>query len=175
METKITKCIRIAYLKGYRVTDDGTLLGIRGRPITTILKKGYPFFALQVGTEYSKDGYYKIPAHRFAAYCFYGEEIFNHRLVRHLNANKNDYSRQNLALGNHSQNSFDRPAVERSNHAKASHTVTRIYPSKQKVCKIAYCKYSPCGKVFDITRDNRKNRPRKHCSYSCAAKNRKKS
>lgn len=99
----------IAYEKGYRVTEDGRLLGIRGEigirfrnrknsPIKSTAE--YPvFFATIEGRSVT------IRVHRLAAYCFYGDRLFDSGIqVRHLNANRLDVSRNNIALGTQSDN-----------------------------------------------------------------------
>lgn len=108
--------IKIAYDKGYRVTEEGVLLGTRGKPLV-VKKRGkqrYPTFAVNVGS-LTGSGVFGIPVHKFAAYCFYGEETFKEgTVVRHLDADTENVSRANLVLGTYSQNELDKPPEVRS-------------------------------------------------------------
>lgn len=114
--SNIRKAIYIAYEKGYRVKEDGTLIGIKGQPLV-VKNRGnqrYPTFSVNVGSV-TKSGVFGIPVHRFAGYCFYGDEIFNPKLcIRHLDADTENVSKQNLVLGTHSENEHDKPLEVRS-------------------------------------------------------------
>lgn len=90
-----------AYEAGWRVTDDGCLLkpdGTEKKPY--IITDGYPQFSFKGSN---------IRVHRLAAYCFYGEELYKHQCVRHLNGIKEDFSRKNIALGTQKDNMADIP------------------------------------------------------------------
>lgn len=166
-----------AYQNGYRVSSDGTLLGVDGKDIKYAFseKLRYPRFSIWIGKENSKDGYAKVPVHRFAAYCFYGEELFNHALVRHLNGNVKNFSRENIALGGAFENSMDRAKSSRS-ESSVKAAVTRrsngyVAESKRRVCRISIC--PACGKYFDVTRLSKARIAKKPCcSRPCAARNR---
>ena len=60
---------KFAYQKGYRVTPEGTMYGLRGQVITNSDTQGY----IRVGTK-SKGKYITIYAHRLQAYQKYGNE-----------------------------------------------------------------------------------------------------
>lgn len=115
--------ILTAYDKGYRVTDNGVLVGLQGRPLS-IAKRGkqkYPTFSVAgVPNINNKYGVFGIPIHKFAAYCFYGESMFDSECVRHKNGNVLDISKENIALGTHSENQLDKsPEIRRSAASKA--------------------------------------------------------
>ncbi len=114
------EAIKVAYDKGYRVTEDGTLLGLKGNPLL-IKKRGtqrYPTFSANVGS-LTGSGVYGIPVHKFAAYCFYGEETFKDGIVvRHLDADTENVSKENIVLGTYSQNELDKPSEVRSRTGK---------------------------------------------------------
>lgn len=111
LEVKLHKLIVLAYQKGYRITEEGKLNGIKGERKITIPPSGqYPRFTFRCGYEYSKGGSYGIPVHMFAAYCFYGNDIFKEGIeVRHLNANISDVSKKNIGLGTRQENENDKP------------------------------------------------------------------
>jgi hypothetical protein len=97
--------IIVAYKKGYRVTDDGTLISSKGKILKGYIgTHGYLFFCIKDNKKT-----YSIPIHRFAAYCFYGDELFEHECVRHKNNIKTDNFRNNLILGSSKENYSDNP------------------------------------------------------------------
>ncbi|WP_427110909.1 hypothetical protein [Lysinibacillus xylanilyticus] len=109
--TQIERAIKIAYERGYRVSDCGVIYGIRGKPLS--VKKGtsniYPAFTLNK-FEQSITGTYKIPIHRFAAYCFYKDDaLVKGVVIRHIDGNVLNFSKQNIAIGTQSENHFDIP------------------------------------------------------------------
>ena len=113
--------IKVAFDKGYRVTDAGVLIGTRGVPlkVSKIPNQPYPTFSVNLSDKLS--GIYSIPVHRFAGYCFYGELIFDTTLcVRHKSGDVMDYSRSNLLLGTYSENQLDKPPEVRQAAAKAA-------------------------------------------------------
>lgn len=96
---------KVAYEVGYRVNDEGEVFNPVGMKlkVTSVNNKRYP----QVNFKY-KDKKYYVRMHRIAAYCFYGEEMFEEGIVvRHLNDDKSDLSRQNIALGTQAENMAD--------------------------------------------------------------------
>lgn len=109
--TKMERAIKLAYDRGYRVTKGGTIIGLRGKPLKVSVYNAYryPAFGLNK-VPFTNTGSIKIPIHRFAAYCFYGNEMFNEGIeVRHLNGDVFDFSKSNIALGTSSQNKMDSP------------------------------------------------------------------
>ena len=108
-QNKTTKAIRLAYEKGYRVKDKGIVLNPKGEKMNIRKFDKYPKFTVH-GANFGKYRHFSVPVHRFAAYCFFGEEIFEDGVVvRHLNDDKSDYKRSNLALGSLSDNMNDIP------------------------------------------------------------------
>ena len=102
--------------RGYYVTEDGKLFGPKGQlKCRCYGKQAYPTFSTNWGGRV-----YGIPAHKLAAYCFYGKDSFEPGVVvRHLNADVLDISRRNIALGSYSDNEMDKPAQVRSRSAAA--------------------------------------------------------
>lgn len=108
--------ILYAHAMGYRVTDEGALLTPQGEPRTAYWSgSGYPNFGFWV-REIQKMR--TIEVHRLAAYCFFGESAFTPGIqVRHLNGNRLDFSRKNIALGTPDENRNDTPAGVRKSAA----------------------------------------------------------
>ena len=120
--TKIRQAIYLAYERGYRVTEDGRLINSKGDSLV-VKRRGnqrYPTFSLN-DKNMSNSGVFGIPVHRFAGYCFYGNEVFKDGIViRHLDADTENISKVNLVLGTHSENNLDKcPNVRRMAAIKA--------------------------------------------------------
>jgi hypothetical protein len=86
-----------AYLRGYRVSDEGVLHGLQhGKPVTIHQsgKSPYPTFNVRLsGKRFS------MRAHKFAAYCFFGFASFaEFTEVAYLSSDLFDISRRNIAL-----------------------------------------------------------------------------
>jgi hypothetical protein len=97
----------MAFKDGYRVTENGVFLNPKKEimQIKVYNEKNYPTFKYR-----SKEIEGTIPIHKFAAYCFYGEDIFKEGLVvRHLISDKQNVSKSNIALGTHKDNTADIP------------------------------------------------------------------
>lgn len=102
-----------AYMKrkGYIVTDDGRFFNHKGVERQIYTKSNHKYPQSQIYFEGKRVNY---QYHRFAAYCFYGEDMFNDGIVvRHLNGDTLDISRQNIALGTYSDNEKDKSVQTR--------------------------------------------------------------
>ena len=98
-----------AFKKGYKVTPEGLLIGLKGKPSTNYDKYGY----LRIGAK--KNGKLIIIfAHRLQAYQKYGNKIYQKNiLVRHLDGNKKNNASYNIAIGTVKDNYKDIPHIER--------------------------------------------------------------
>jgi hypothetical protein len=113
-----------------------------------------------VGTKVSSTGYYKISiridkklkkihCHRFIAYEKYGNEMFNHFCVRHLDGNPLNNSWDNILLGSHSDNMMDVPKEVRRKKASLAnkiHNHLQIIDAHKNGMP-----YSQIMKVFNIS------------------------
>ena len=108
--SKSNNGILIAYRKGYRVTENGNIVNPDGKELSLNAAAGkYPTVTVMENSIS-----YNVPVHRLAAFCFFGKEIFRKGLlVRHLNGNVMDVRKSNIALGNYTDNSMDRPLYQR--------------------------------------------------------------
>lgn len=109
-------------------------------------KQRYPSITLSYGS---------FPLHKFVAYELYGKTAFN-KIVRHLDGNTLNLSKNNIILGTHSENNLDKPKETRTAAAKKARSCQkRTYVAKlsmsiaiqirygfqnQKLKKHAYCK-----------------------------------
>lgn len=127
--------IRIAYERGYRVSDNGVITSPYGNVLKLSVGKNqyYPTFSIaKVPNVKNKYGVFGIPAHKFAAYCFYGEDMFDAECVRHLNSNVLDISKNNLVLGTHSENNLDKLKEVRVSAAKKARAAQGKRPKNSK-------------------------------------------
>ena len=129
-KNKTHKRIIEAKERGYSVTNDGRLFGPRGEiKVSLYGKQRYPTFSTNWG------GFvYGLPIHVFAAYTFYGDDVFRKDLViRHLNGNTLDFSKNNIVLGTYSENNLDKPKNTRIASAKKARASQGIRPSNAKL------------------------------------------
>lgn len=98
----------IAYSMGYRVTEDGRVLGLRTTERKLQLNRaGYYQFSYSKRTP-------RIRVHRLQAFQKFGAKIYESgMMVRHLDGNKHNNSLSNIEIGTNSQNQLDRKAEER--------------------------------------------------------------
>lgn len=115
LKTKMQNNIKIAVERGYKVLNNGTLIGPNGpKNIKLFGKQKYPIFTISIGNKVQT-----IPVHILASFCFYGDKVFDKNLVvRHLNSNTLDVNINNIKLGTHSDNNLDKDPKKRSEAAK---------------------------------------------------------
>lgn len=119
-----------AFERGYRITEDGILHGMKGVINYKLYgNQRYPTFSTNWG------GFvYALPVHLFAAYVFYGVSAFEKGVVvRHLNANTLDCSKVNLVLGTPSENENDKPKHVRSRSARIARAAQGKRPLNAKL------------------------------------------
>ena len=108
----IKRVEEIAYERGYRVSDEGVLYGTNGQVLEIKIRSTQSYRARQVSINGKKKNF---TIHRLAAYCFYKEALYEDGItVRHLNGNKLDCRRENIALGTISENHMDKDADVRA-------------------------------------------------------------
>ncbi len=81
-------------------------------------KQKYPSITLSYGS---------FPLHKFVAYQLFGNEAFI-KIVRHLDGNVLNLSKDNIKLGTHSENNLDKPKHKRSEAAKKARRSQGIRP-----------------------------------------------
>ena len=127
--------IRIAFERGYTVTEDGILISPLGNKLKISIsgKQRYPTFSVsKIPNVTNKYGVFGIPVHKFAAFCFYGENVFSANCVRHLNGNVLDVSKNNISLGTRSQNNLDKDSEVRVSAAKKARAAQGKRPTNAK-------------------------------------------
>lgn len=124
----------IAFEKGYRIRDDGSIVTPTGITASLFSSKRdkYPCFSAR--TPFG----HRVPVHLLAALQWFGTDNFlsSHLEVRHLNGNRTDSSRENIALGTHSENMFDVPKEVREWRSElGAQKVRSLTPEKIRALK----------------------------------------
>ena len=105
--SKLNTNLLFSYKKGYRVTKEGRVIGVKGKFLSSIPlnRAGYHFFSIRYNEERRI-----ILTHRLQAYQKFGDKIFEEGImVRHLNGDPRDNSWDNIAIGTQSDNMMDIP------------------------------------------------------------------
>ena len=116
---KYSRLEKLAYDRGYRVSDEGIVSSTKNENIGGIIN-GYHFITIRV------DGNCRnIRSHRLLAYQKYGDKIYEPgTVVRHLDGDSNNNHINNIAIGTYSENMMDIPKEVRI--AKAKHATSFV-------------------------------------------------
>jgi HNH endonuclease len=116
--------IRVAFRKGYRVTDEGSVVNaVGGNRKAQTRKTLRQVFNVGVGGGKRHPVY----VHKLQAYQKFGEAIFEPGIVvRHLDGNPLNNRPENIAIGTISDNVMDRDPLERQLHAQKGNRGTGI-------------------------------------------------
>ncbi len=144
---------------GYRVDDDGNIYGPKGRILKNSKNNttGYchvvTFTKLIDGTRRSLCFY----THRLAAYQWFGDATLADNVeVRHLDGNKLNNKRSNLALGTHSQNMRDvAPELRQKKAQKAADQLKALTPEQVlelRAMRAAGARYIDLMEIFGIAK-----------------------
>jgi len=115
--SKQVELTKLAYNKGYRVLENGDVIGLRGKKLNLFENsKGYYCFTIR-----RKD---KCPTytfvHKLKAYQLFGDECFNEGIViRHFNGNNKDNSDINIKIGTQFDNMMDMTPLQRKLNASS--------------------------------------------------------
>ncbi len=139
-----------AYKKGYRVKENGVVVSPNGFEPKPINHCGYLRINMRINGKHS---YFRI--HRLQAYQKFGDKVFNDGIVvRHLNGNPKDNSKDNISIGSHSDNMMDisvdirlKKAIHASSHIKVhNHEDIIDYYNSVKSYKQTMNKYNISSK-----------------------------
>ena len=121
----------LAYSMGYRVID-GVPFSYTGRQLKVDTSSGYEVFDITVGKRVTGNRRnIKIPVHRMVAYQKWGNEIYNHEVVRHLDEDSFNNTEDNLALGTHTENRYDMSQEKRTEFSINASTQTRKFTDNE--------------------------------------------
>lgn len=117
MTSKSNHNIKLAYEKGYRVTREGKVISHKGKELSIKIPNGARYPRMSIAVEGKRETFL---SHRFAAYCFFGDKIFEEGIqVRHLNGDRSDFSVDNIALGTAKENDLDKSPEARKRSVDA--------------------------------------------------------
>jgi hypothetical protein len=111
----IVSCVK----RGYYATPDGRVFDWKCKEIVGTPLPAYGHLRMTVYADgVAERSWGSVLKHRFIAYFFLGDEIFNHRLIRHLNGVPTDNRIENLKPGSYEENRADIPFEKISGPAK---------------------------------------------------------
>jgi len=116
--------VKLAYERGYRVLECGSVVNEKGKILAGGLnKKKYRCITIRV------KGVSRHPlVHKMQAYQKYGDAMFEEGIqVRHLNGDSLDNSFDNIAIGTCSDNQMDKPEYIRKKSAIAASSKIRKF------------------------------------------------
>ena len=113
------KAIIAAVDTGYTANPQGQVFKPNGEEVigSPLSHSGHLRITMYV-TGLNTRGHISVLKHRFIAYYFLGPEVFNHRLVRHINDTPQDNRITNLKPGSPKENRADIPKSVLSANAK---------------------------------------------------------
>lgn len=126
--SKNAKALLIAVEKGYKISKDGQVTGLRGDILKgSINNRGYLTFGMR---DYEGNCHH-ICFHRLQSYTKYGNLIFHKGThSRHKNNNSLDNSWDNILIGDASMNMMDKPKEQRIAMAKYAASFLKKYDNK---------------------------------------------
>lgn len=118
--------IEKAYIKGYRVDEEGYLISPKG-VVRKVCKNssGYLYTSIRINGRLSR-----VCVHQIAAYQKFGEDIFSAECVRHLDGNPLNNKLTNIEIGTQSENMRDIPAEIRKRSANIATSYIRKWDKK---------------------------------------------
>lgn len=154
--SKSYKICKHLFEKGWRVNEqtgevikpDGTIKNVQKQK-----NKKMTYFCFNV--KYKGESY-PLKIHQFFAYYKYGNKVLEHDCIRHLDEDSLNNSLDNIVLGSHSDNAFDRKVLSRKEHAKKANSEKAIKKRKQTFKEIGHSqgeKNPNYGKVWCVEED----------------------
>lgn len=119
------------YQRGYRASKDGQIFGVRLKRALAAKPRRwvYPHVKVSFGGRHRH-----IKAHSLAAYMTFGFRMFEPGIVvRHLNGNKLDFSKRNIAIGTHRDNNLDKPQADRVKYARNARAAQGVSSPRAKL------------------------------------------
>lgn len=118
--------IRRALARGYRVKENGQVVGTSGKVLRPKTNRSTATPSVQISVRDPRLGHRQVKVSQLAAYQWFGEATFASGVeVRHLNGDGLDNSRCNLALGSAHDNQMDMSVGARNKRANSGAFVGR--------------------------------------------------
>jgi hypothetical protein len=124
--SKINAALRLASLKGYRVTELGEVINALGGVRKCQIKRNRHDLRKVFNVGLGGGVRFPVPVHKLVAFQKFGEAMFEPGIqVRHLDGNSLNNCPENIELGTQSDNAMDRPPEDRQAHSRhaASHNI----------------------------------------------------
>ena len=119
MRSKSDKMMVAAKKRGYTADRKGRVFKPDGKEVLGSKLPNSDHLRITMYADGVNDrGFCSVLKHRFVAYFFFGDEVFSHDVVRHLNDIGNDNRLENIALGSYKDNRADIPRSKISEPAK---------------------------------------------------------
>lgn len=154
-DTMRTRCKKAEYSfrKGYKVSPDGGVIGVRGKPLVLYESGGYQKFSFR------HQGVRTVVAvHALAAYQKFGDQVHECEHIRHLDGNPLNNKLENIGLGSQSDNRLDvDPAVRRRTAIQASQSLLRPDWEQVDKARASGASYKQLEQKFGV--------PRSSCCY----------
>jgi hypothetical protein len=110
-----------AFIKGYRVTEDGQVISPSGKILKINYCGNYPKFHTHIS-----DKLVDIECHRLAAYQKFGQEMYLPGIeVRHIIPDRKNFKLDNILIGTRTENARDKPPEVRKAGAKKANEASR--------------------------------------------------
>ncbi len=115
---KLTDAVRLAFAKGYRVNQQGNVFSPVGRQRRLQVNRSSEthYFRFNISDGNGKTA--PVAVHKLVAFQKFGEASFTPGVhTRHRDNNSFNNRPENILLGTPTENSLDRPVLERRKHA----------------------------------------------------------
>lgn len=117
-----------AFEKGYRINNKGEVIGLKGQVVGFTQTNGYPTFKVRDVDNKNLN----VSSHRLQAYQKYGDKIYDDGIVvRHLDGDKHNNTKDNIAIGSYSENYMDQPENVRASRAKHAASFLKKYDNEE--------------------------------------------
>jgi len=149
---KYSRSEEIALVRGYYVSEAGDVIGPNGHPIVCIPARGYLRFAIR------SERMLNVYVHRLQAFQKFGGRVYLHGVVvRHIDGNPLNNSRDNIAIGTNRDNQLDRAPEDRSRSSQLGlQTRDRVSDHDVVVMRLLSAEGETdeaIGKRFDLRRE----------------------
>jgi hypothetical protein len=132
-----------AHDKGYRVTKEGKVIGIKGNELKLNNHDGYYRFNFRDLNGKATS----VKVHRLQAYQKFGDEMFVEGImVRHLDGDSTNNTWDNIAIGTNSDNMMDMSAEVRL--AKALHATSFTRKHDKETIRAYYAEHKSYTKTM---------------------------
>ena len=136
--------VLIAHSKGYKVTKEGKVIGVKGDELKLNNHEGYYRFNFRDLNGKATS----VKVHRLQAYQKFGDKMFEEGiLVRHLDGDSTNNTWDNIAIGTNSDNMMDIDADVRL--ARALHATSFTRKHDKETIRAYYAEHKSYKKTME--------------------------